>query len=288
MIRMFAKRLSQNLVITNTDQVLQGISLPSGTRLNNLKVDVSVIGSAFAEFSDAMMYACEVWILPVLDPDGSLTYDAIWDTLVPKDTDEVSAPGADVLDLDTGGTDTTPFFEPGEPDWSDLVEVGLRPERIYHRNKLLNLANGGSVNTVQDNQTPFAPVWLPGDSFTIRIKKNYAISQPSVLLVGIGIPALDDTVNVQHTVASEVEWGQLKYIGNVLERALLAVMGVMETGAETPWIEASALLKEHLEPDVFEATAGNFISQSLVVYAKGMYDHSVVGTLETGSISTGR
>lgn len=279
---MIAKRLSQRLILTNTDEVVFGISLPSETRINKITAQIDLIGSAFADFNEATAYACEVWILPVLDVDLADKYDDIWDQLVPKDT------ANQTLDLDTVALDTTPMWEPGEPDWTDLMEVGLRPERIWNKQRLLNLANGGSINTVQDNQTPFAPVWLPGDSFRIEINKNYFVRQPSVLVCGIGIPALDQSQTNLNTALAEEKWGQVKYIGHVLQRAMLHILGVVEAGAETPWIEATALLKEHLEPPVAEESSGYFISQSLIAYTKAMIDHSVVGEIGKGTITTGR
>lgn len=80
----------------------------------------------------------------------------------------------------------------------------------------------------------------------------------------------------------------MKYIGHVLERALLHLFGVTEMGAETPWEEATALLKKHLEPDVFEDVGGKFGSDSWRVYSMAMFDHSVEGRLADVTVTTGR
>ena len=95
------------------------------------------------------MYACEGYILPVMDPDDNSSFDTLWDQLVPKDTD------TQVINLDTEVTDTSPFYEPGEADWTALVDVGVKPERVYHRSRLLTMANKGTSLIFQDNQNPF-------------------------------------------------------------------------------------------------------------------------------------
>lgn len=281
MIRMYARRLARLQVGAGTDIVIMGVSLPSESRINNISMDLHIWQSSLVSASQVVMFAVEGWILPVLDPDAATIYNTLWDTLVPKDTD------VEVVDLDTGATDATPFYEPGEPDFSDLLEVGLRPERIYHANRLLSIASG-SILTVQDNQTPFLPEWLPGSTIRIRIKKNYSVRQPSVLLFAVANPSLDDTTAVAQAAAAEAEWGQMKYIGNMLERAMLHLFGVFESGAESPWEEATALLKKHLEPDIFEEDAGDFKAAEWNVVVKSIVDHSVVGTLETSQVSTGR
>ncbi len=281
MIRMFAKRLQSEVIVSGADRVIASLPLPSGSRLNDVSIDVRAHQLAALGLNAVTMFAIEGWILPILDPDAATVVNTLWDTLVPKDTD------VETIDLDTGATDATPFYEPGEPDFSDLMEVGLRPERIYHMNRMLSVAND-SFLTFQDNQTPFDVLWLPGARVNIRIRKNFAVRQPSMLLFAFANPSLDDTTVTETAAPAEAEWGQLKYIGHVLERALLHLFGVVEAGAETPWEEATALLKKHLEPDVFEDSGGVFASASFRVTAKAMFDHSVEGRLGTTSISTGR
>ena len=127
MIRMYSRRMAEVSITGGTDEVLFGIALPGGSRLNNIKAKMNVIrpGGGIAN-KLALYYAVEGWILPVHDPDAETLYDTLWNQLVPKDTDVES------IDLDTESQDTQPFSEPGEVDWSQLFDVGFRPERVYH------------------------------------------------------------------------------------------------------------------------------------------------------------
>lgn len=280
--RMFARRMSQIAVPASSDQVFAGISLPSGSTINNVNIDVSVLQTTTGlEMIRAVGYAVEGWILPVLDPDLADTYDDIFDALVPKDTD------TQVLDLDTVALDTAPFYEPGEANWAELFDVGLQPELVYRRKRVLTAANGSLMN-FPDSQSPFTGLWVPGDHFKVKLRKRYAVRQPSVLVFGFASPAFDDTVSTVQTALAEAEWAQVKYIRHVLERAVLHVLGVVEAGAETPWEEATALLQKHLDPDVFEETAATFASVEWTVIADAMVDHSVEGALGNNAISLGR
>lgn len=281
MIRMFARRMNEISVAAGSDQIVLGMSLPSGSVIHDINLEVHLHNSVNLSIDNIAMYAIEGWILPVLDPDAGTAFSVLWDNLVPKDTD------VEVIDLDTAGADVTPFFEPGEVDFSQMLEVGLRPERIYARSQMLSIVNG-SIFKFQDNQTPFAVQWIAGDTVKIRIRKRFHVNQPSVLLFGVASPTMDDTTATPPVAAAEAEWGQLKYIGHVLERALLHLFGVVETGAETPWEEATALLKAHLEPDVFEETGGFFGGVTWETVCRGIVDHSVEGELGKQAITTGR
>ncbi len=279
-IRMFARRMQKRSITAGTDGVFLGISLPSDAVVHDINILAHILSATTFGIREIGMYAIEGWILPVLDPDAATTFQVLWDNLVPKDTD------VETMDLDTAATDATPFFEPGEPDFSDLMEVGLRPERIYSSQRLMSFAN--AAMRFQDNQTSFSVLWHAASVERIRIKKRFRVTQPSVLLFALASPSLDDTVTTEPAAASEAEWGQTKYIGHVLERALLHLLGITEAGAETPWEEATALLKKHLEPDVFEQTAADMLGVAWDVTARGIVDHSVEGRLGQTSISTGR
>lgn len=281
MLRMFARHLLNRVVTAGVDRVVLGVPLPSGSRLNNLHAEVSLSQRLFLNFQTVVGYGCEAWIIPVIDPDTVVTYDTIWDRFVPKDTD------VEVIDLDTAAADASSFFEPGEPDFTQIFDVGFRPERIFKRNRILTSSNG-SIMSTQDHETPFGPNWIPGDNFDIRVRKRYHVEQPSVLLVGIANPALDDTQSSMGDTLTEPKWGQVKYMQHVLERAMLHLFGITETGAETPWEEATALLKEILEPDVREETAGTFLAPDWDVTCRAMVDFSVEGEFGKVSLSSGR
>ncbi len=280
MLRMYSRRMKEIKVVAGTDQVIFGVSLPSGSRINKLSCEVHVWNTALTAVETIAAYACEVWILPVLDPDAGASFQDIWDAMVPKDTD------VDTIDLDTGGTDTTPFYEPGEMDLESMINVGREPERIYHRKKLFSYAS--APLKTQDAVTPFGLRSGFSDVFGINISKNYAISEPSVVLVAIAAPSFDDTTNVEESALLENEWFQVKYMEDTVKRAVQHLFGLTEAGAETPWEDATALLRKHLDPDVFEETAGRFTAPNWSVVCQGILDHSVVGTLEKLQMTGGR
>lgn len=280
MIRMFARRQSARQVPAGTDEVMIGITLPSDTVIHDIRARVKVWNLSKQALDTVGAYAVEGWILPLLDPDAVTGYDGLWDTLVPKDTD------VKVMDLDTAAADATPFYEPGEADWSQLLDIGLRPVRVYHRHRFMTPLE--SYYVAQDNQSPFNVLYLPGEEFMIHIKKKIFVKQPSVLVFALASPGMDDDVTDAQASLTEPELGQVKYIGHVLERAMLHLFGVTEAGAETPWEEASALLQKHLEPDPFYEAGITSQQMTWSVHTEAMIDHSVTGRLDTQQLSLGR
>ena len=200
MIRMFARDSHTQNVVSGSDVVFASLALPSGSRINDISIDFRAHQLTPIGLDIAMMWAIEGWIVPVLDPDATTSLNTLWDTLVPKDTD------VETIDLDTSASDTTPFYEPGEPDFTQMIDVGLRPERIYHAHGMSTIGEN-ALTVFQDNQTPFLVQWVPKMARKIRVRKNYAVSQPSMLLFAFANPSLDDTTNTAKNAPLEAEWG---------------------------------------------------------------------------------
>lgn len=242
MLKLIVRRVAARNAGIGTDNVVVGLSMPGGTAVTDIRIKMGVEAIAKQAMNKVVAYAVEGWVLPVHDPDAGASFTSLIDALVPKDTD------VQVLDLDTAAADATPFFEPGEAEWGQLFDVGLKPRRIYHRHKFLNFA----MSPVGYNLLPSSdvPEWWPVDSFNIHIKRTIRVKNPSILVFALASPAMDDKSATGESALAEAEWAQVKYTGHVLERAMLHLLGLTETGAETPWEEATALLQKHMQPDM--------------------------------------
>ncbi len=280
MFRMLARRRSQKLIPAGSDEVLFAMSLPSDTVVHDIKAEIHVVGNQEMGVAEGTMYGLEMWLLPVFDPDGGATYETIMNALVPKDTD------VQAMDLDTGASDTAPFFEPGEADWSQVLDIGLRPEKLYGRYKLFTIANALAI--MRDTATPFVVDWVPGELVKVRVRKRLRVRQPTVLIMALAAPALDDTSAVPRVHLAEDEWVRVKYAREMLKKAYIDLLGMTEAGAETPWEEATDLLQLHLEPDVHEEVAGSYVANTWTAFTDAKIDHSVVGDVSVKMLSTGR
>lgn len=276
MIRMFPRRRNQISLGVGGDSVLFGISLPSDCRLNGLWAQVHVLSDAVIPITEARMYAIEGYVLPVLDPDSGASFDTIWDTLVPKDND------TDTIDLDTGASDSQSFFEPGEMALEEVMDVGLQPQRIFGKSFFKTYANGA-----MRQEDASINEWVLADRVSIRIRKRYRVSQPSVVLFALGNPAMDDTTSPGGSALAENEWPRVKYMESTLEMALMQHFGLLDVGAESPFEDAAILLRKYIEPDVGENNAGAWGAGTLKAFVNATLDVSAPGTMGKIQVGTG-
>ncbi len=289
MLQMTARRHFALQVNDGGDQVMFGITLPNGTVVESVQAEVSYACGTLAgvsnllQLTEAGYVSVEGYVLPLLDPDEATNYDDLWDAQVPKDTD------VEAIDLDTAGLDTSSFFEPGEASFANLFDVGLQPVKVFKHQQLLTLDRdavwkGQKINPASDD-----PVWCPGGSVSIALPRPVRVTQPSALVYAFGVPFMDDTSTTAQRALSENQLPQVQYMENTLERALLHQMGIIEAGAETPWEEASQLLRAHLNPDVYEEVAGAyFTAGEYAVFGQATIVHSVPGQMKIRNVSTGR
>lgn len=278
MLRMFAHRMFQVSTGVGQDEAFFGVALPSDSVLHRITGRISIQGAGPQSIDSASAYAVSGYILPILDPTTASSIDTLWDTLVPKDTD------VQAIDLAADAADVTPFYEPGESDWSDLLDVGLRPEKIYEREVLMTMASH-ALAISRDPATPFAYEWIPGDHFKLEVSKSYRIKQPSMVVFAFASPSLDDHSATVPVGPLEAEWPRLKYAGQMLEQALMDLFGLTEVAGDQPWQGATDLLEKHLMPDIYEQSTDFFLGGTLKVVGKAVIDHSVTGHVDVDSIS---
>lgn len=281
MTRMLATRVFDMVQGPGGDNVICGLWLPAGTILNGINGYIHVNGTILTDGKFAMG-AIEAWVLRVDDPDGAELMQTLWDRRVPKDS------SANTMDLDAGTADTQSFYEPGEISWEEVFDIGAQPQRLFHRHWISAFGlNNIMVN--QDPETPFDFQFMPGKTVPVQVRARSRVAEPSLVVFGLASPSGDATsVSEAIAAAAESDWGQMRYIDHVLERAQLSLLGLTEAGAETPWDEASTLLRKHLRPKVLEITAGNFTAVSWLGTGEMRFDVSVEGTMKNRTIDLGR
>lgn len=289
-LRMKAKRTFAVDAIDGEDTVLFGITLPGKTVLNGFRVNASyVLGAAAAgahqiKMTGSIPLAVETWLLPMTDPDTPSTYKLTWDRLVPKDVDN------EVIDLDTTGLDTTNFWEPGEMNLNMALRLGAQPMRLSHFHKFTTAANSAvwTGQTIEPVPVQEA-LYTPGGGLSIRVKRSVFVNKPAYLVCAMTLPNMDDVVTSLEAPLSEAELGLVRYMRQSLEGAIMHQLGITGAGGGTWFDSASAALLRHLNPDVYEETAGIFVPlQEYMVVGEATIDHSVEGRVRIKSISGGR
>lgn len=279
-MRLIGRRLSQRSVVAGNDEVVAGYPIPSNGSLNSIHLGQHIISSEGQDYRGMGIYGCSGFVLPVLDPDGGATFQAIWDAQVPKDVD--IAAGA--FDLDTGAADTTPEFEIGTPDVSAIVDMAAgAPREIFRRRKYMTVASQKAIYTPVDAGTDLV---IFTDHYVTTINQGVRAVEPSVVLIGFSSPDTARTDQVEKTIPNEAEWALLQYLEVALENMLMSLIGLTEAGAESPYEESLAFIAELVEDTVFEETANLFITNTYTVYTRATFDITVPGRISVKTVSS--
>ncbi len=282
MTKLKAHRMFALIGGTASNVVLAGMWIPAKSTITRVRGYVVYESQTILTPQTVFMGSLEGYILPVTDPDSVGDMDALWNAQVPKDST------AEVLDLDAGSADSSPFWEPGAQRWEHVFDVGAQPTRVHASHFLCGIGHN-SIVANRDPDTPFAYEFLGGKMVTVNLRGGFYVDRPSLLVFASGSPATTATSITQAKEAiQENEWGQLQFIDHVMERAMLDLLGIKETGAETPWEEATNLLKKHLDPLVLEPLAGTFEAVAWMTYGEFDFDVSVQGTMPSRSVDLGR
>lgn len=273
---------ARSAIGAGSDAVIAGVWLPSGSILTRVRGEVSMVAPTEMLLSQVCVYGVEGWILPVDDPDTVTLMDALWDSHVPKDT------SAFVLDLDTAAADSTAFYEPGMIAWEFLFDLGVDARRMLHRHKFCSAANA-AIGFRQDVETPFTEHWFAGAIERIDMKRSIRVNGPSLAVFAATAPLTTMTsASAAVGAMDENDWGRIKYIDSVMELAMQDLLGLVETGAETPWEDAAILLKDYMDPLVLEANAGTLFANTWLASGELVFDVVVPGRIPTRTLTGGR
>lgn len=277
-MRVFRHTLTQRLIAAGTDEVIGHAPIPSDCTLNNVWCETHVVATGGVDVKEVAMYGVDGRLIPDRDPGDAVDLTAQWDLQVQKDEDV----GAGVFSIDPGSSETSPLFEPGEPNLAAIMDIALDEKvEFYKRRKLISFISTprGFIDGTPD-------VYLPGDVFKFHAKRNMRAEVHSNAILSFSNPSLDDvTTTAANSFNTEAKWMQMKYFEVVLEQSWMELMGLTEAGSETPWEEAALLVEEVLEPTVIEETAGSFQDAAYNVFCSMTFDITVPGRRRFNSIS---
>ncbi len=280
--RMLARRTFTVTAAAGQDNVFAGVWLPPGSVVHGVSGYCVLEATSVDLFQKALLGSLEGWVFNLDDIDNMGVMDTEWDIHVPKDT------AIDAIDLDVAGSDTAPFYEPGKITWEFLFPIGRTPQRVFQR-RWISSAGHNSRIVNQDPETPFGFQFVAGLTVPVRMNKPFKVEDPSLLAFAVASPnTLTTSATAALAAIVENEWGQLRYIDHVMERAMLDLIGLTEAGAETPFEEATLLLKKVLDPAMLESAAGTWVNTTWRCTGEMVFDIEVEGSMEKAVLTTGR
>lgn len=262
MVILNQKRHGAYEVATGADRVVAGVAVPRGASVLQVSGHIDVQCQIPIITHEFLNYSIRGYLIPVPDFDTPDTYDDLWDRLVPKDD-----AATDTIDVDEAAADTQAIDQIGLPDLETILGVrGTKITSVFKRQEEVSYASNAKgfhiVSTV--------PFYFPGWRVPIKINRKVSAKEPSVLLFALSNPGTGTPVTALHSSPTITEWARMLVLEHTLQEMMLNFLGAVEAGAETPYVEAQALIVKLMEPTAIEeaARAGAFSERALDVNAK--------------------
>lgn len=247
-------RFASAAVTTGTDGVLCAWAVPAETSVISIKANVQVLSTTKVEFNAGRMaYAMDGWFLELPDDLMESTTESIYDALVPKYVASLS------FDFEDEVADTAPGYEPGEIR-NDMLGMVDDQRHIYQRRKILGFPGHRGYH-----ETTPAVSWahIPVDDFSISRKGMRKADAMSAVIFGLSSPSNDGLTaenklfpNFGGTARSEWIW--MRFLPQMLDKAVVAMLGLTQSGAETPYDDLLDLLE-------FEISSANNLGGGSIV-----------------------
>lgn len=257
--------------------------IPGGSILKGFWLEHSVVTNRAFKLIEALYYGVSAYIVPIPDPDTTVTPDTLWDEMIPKDT----WVGDGVLDLDTASADTTPEFELGELDVSDFIKITTSPVQVFSRREMVTFPKM-PIGFHMDPEDPGTQqLWQPTDYYKVRSNRSATVKHPSYLVVGMSQPDYAATSAAWPALQSLPEWMMMKYLSETMVEMWKAVTGSINTGTQEDAFEAALLIQQYME-HFHEAAGGAWggsTQDGFRSFSKMTLDLRVTGTF--GNVTMG-
>lgn len=242
----------QQQIDNGTDQVVASMPIPPGGTFLGFRTTVEGIAIIHQNVLLTSRIDLKAAIVPLGGSmmDTGLSIQTIWDQMIPKDADLSVVAGEDDIDWDDGAVATN-FEEPGQINWNDMLQLGVRPTILSRRTAMASLRSGGRMPHVDTTDEYFPTVGM-----RVGSNKKVRVQQASMFMLAMSSPNFDETVATPKTSPANANWSLLTYPDVMVKMMLPDILGLTETGAESPFSDAAQFLLATVEPPVMENNTG--------------------------------
>lgn len=227
---------------------------------------------------DITAFGLEGWLLQTDAPVDFSTMETLWDSQVPKDDD------TETID-ESHAIDTDPFFEPSKVSLTQIFDMELlQPERVFQLQKWISLA------TMPIGLEPGSPTtWIPSHFQKIEVTKNYRSGPDSGLLFGVASPdfvSLKAGVsdNLLNVITDSKGMYVMAHLEQFIENAMISMIDLVETGAETPFDDLLTFINKNLETAMIDDATDGFQTVTWQAFLKMTVAVNTVGEVAMSTI----
>jgi len=270
------KMEGQFSISTETDKVIAWVAIPPGGKVEQVWFDVAT-SAGHIDVNDAVLYGVTGMCTRVPDADTVDEIDDTWDRMVPKDKISTQE-----IDTDTLTEITAAEFEPGHVELEPSVWM---PSVIRSSSGVGDAYATHSPRSASSMVHPY--LYTPIDYFKTKARLMIPVKASSVAMIGFSSPGMGVTTIGVADTPTDHEWQMLTWLEVFLFDHWKQITGLIETGAETPYVDATNFITALLEPLVQENTAGSYFATTFIVWCSATWQVSVPGSPGEFSLTGG-
>lgn len=240
------------ILAANSDRVCAYSPIAPGGTLVSVQGEIHMVGPEATPTAIFNAYGFSGSLEPLIDPDSSIDLNTFWDNMVVKPGPAASSAGSVNFDWDFDTTDTSPDVAVGELDLNAVAGL-LTPgkEIIAPRIEWVSAAKNRGLGH-DPAATPYD--YQPTSYKTFRSNRRLAAQegQAAYAMLALSSPILDNEDITQSTLATPADWAILGNLKNVMQDFWRVNAGMVDAGAESPYVEASLAIEELVAPDIVQ------------------------------------
>lgn len=259
------------LVGPDTDRVISWAPIPPGGFVLEVTGEIHVIGSEGKTIITTGAYGFSGRVEPVIDPDGVLAMDTLWDNMVSKPSDAVIGAGGIAIDYDWDTTVGAADVEIGQMDVHGVSGMPDQGSDIFKGQiQHLSFAQAGRGWAAGTPDT-----YVPTDLKTFRSRKKIGAGKlPAYAMLAFSSPGIDDE-ETAHTMLGGTtaarDWAILGNLRNVMQDFWRINTGMVEAGAESPYAEMSAAIEDLAAPVLVQPTTDIVLEDTYTVLCQAQW-----------------
>lgn len=269
--QIISRQLNSRQVQINSDDVIAYVMLPPGSKLNNVWLDVSVQSTGGIGIQSAALYGLSGFVVDVDDPDTSVSYDHLWDSMIVKDIAEAY----NILSIDTATANVEPEFEPGLIDLYQIFGTNLVGNmQIYQKREFLTYPKR-PVGYDPSNDT-----YIAQDAFKVHVRNGPTVRTPSVAMFGFSSPELASIATATGSIGNtptESQWIFTMYAEVFLFDMWKHLLGMTPSSSTNPYDAVSNHFAGLMEGAIIQYESNDFVALDWKVHTKATWDISVIG-----------
>lgn len=267
-MRVIRKTIGALSVAVGADEVLAWCPMPTGASLESITGSIHIVGSENRAIATFGAYGVSAYVIPVVDPTSALALKTTWDTMVRKQITAAVNVSSGTIDYEWDIPDTNELIQPGRMDVGQVANMGdeKQKEIIPPRLEMMSFAKRpiGFVAGTPD-------AWQPIDYNRFRSRRRATAEEPSYAMLAISNPAMTEVQTSPTTDGTVARWGLGMHLKQLLDDFWRLQVGLVESGAETPYSESVTYIQDLVSPDMLDEASTLYYADAITAMVEATW-----------------